>query len=389
MRKWAALQDSTERRRKSGWLVAGLALLLFPAGASAQNWVWSTETVDKSGTFTSLAADRQGNLHISYISGGVKYGFRPAGSSRWFTMPVGKAEDGYTRLALDDQGNPSICFTAYEFLNYARYQNGQWNSQQVGASSGPISFACSVVVAADGTPHLAWYQYRDRDRSDYLHIKYAALRDGVWLARTLDFDGETGKWNSMVLDAQGNPHLAYSSWRRGELKYAYWNGKTWSVSAVDSRNYSKTDGNRGMGNSLLLGPDGLPQISYFEEHTLKYARRQGKTWKIEKVDRISDNIGVGWMTMRSSLVLDRQGAPHILYGDYAALKHAYWDGQKWRIQVIDTNSAGQYKFTAAAIGPDDTLYVAFQDPADGALKTAIGKPTPQSQRAEAAKQDKN
>ena len=143
MRKWAAVQGSTERRRKSGWLVAGLALLLFPAGARAQNWVWSTETVDKSGMFTSLAIDRQGNLHISYNGGGVKYGFRPAGSSQWFTMPIGQGNEAYTRLALDDQGNPSICFTTYGYLNYARYLNGQWYSQKVATGFGPISFSCS------------------------------------------------------------------------------------------------------------------------------------------------------------------------------------------------------------------------------------------------------
>jgi len=374
-----------------GRLLAWAAVLLLPVAASGQSWTWTTDTVDKNGSFASLAADRQGNLHVSYIShpGGVTYGFRPAGSSHWFTMLLGKADDGYTRIALDDQGNPSVCFNAFEMFSYSRFQDGQWISQQVAADSGPISFSCSVAIGPDGTPHLAWYQYKDRDRSDYLHIKYAALRDGVWLARTIDFDGETGKWNSMVLDAQGNPHLAYSCWGLGELKYAYWNGKSWVVTAVDSRQYSKTSGNRGMANSLVLGPDGLPRISYFEEHILKYAHRQGNTWKIEIVDTLSPLVGVGWAGPLSSLVLDRRGTPHIFYGDFGALKHAYWDGQKWRIQVIEVGGAGVYKYTSATIDANDTINVSYKIPSDDTLKIATGRLMPQAQTAEAPKQNKN
>ncbi len=387
MLKSASFSAREDHKNKWKAFFVLAVLLLLPAGTKAQTWNWKIETVDQSGIFTSLVADRLGNVHISYVNRkqGVKYGFRPAGSSQWFTMNLGKAEDGYTHLALDSQGNPNLCYTAYEKLTYGRFQDGKWAIQDVSPGSGLISFSCSVAVGPDGTPHLVWYQYYDRERSLYLHLKYAALKDGVWMARTVDFDGETGKWNSMALDAQGNPRIAYSAFRKGDLKYAFWNGKGWVVTTVDSRTYGKTEGVRGLGNSLALSPDGAAQVSYFEDLLLKFARQQGATWKIEVVDSLSPLVGVGWLGLWSSLVLDSYGGPHIIYGDYGALKHAYRDGKEWRVQVIESGGPGQYKFTSAAIDPNDTLFVSYQDPTDDSLRVAVGRVAPRPQTAETAK----
>src|SRR2546423_15540189 len=56
-----------------------LLLILLPELLSAQNWVWSTEVVDTSGTSTSLAADAQGNMHISFWGNeGIKDRLRPS-----------------------------------------------------------------------------------------------------------------------------------------------------------------------------------------------------------------------------------------------------------------------------------------------------------------------
>ncbi len=347
------------------------------------------EPVDKSGSFSSIVVDDQSNLHMSYISRqeGVKYAFRPAGSGRWFTTVIGRAGDGYTDITLDPLSNPTICFTGYELLTFAHYENGEWKTQEVGNTFGVISFSCSIAVAPDGTPHLTWYQYYDRERNLYLHLKHAVLRDNAWMARTVDYDGETGKWNSLFLDATGNPHIAYSAWRHGHLKYASWNGRRWNISIIDSRERNAGAGNPGIANSLVLNAKQVPQVSYFDDLALKFAYRQDNDWKIEVVDSLSPVLGAGWSTSRSTLLLDSQGNPHIIYGDYSALKHAYREGGRWHIALIARGGGGLYKFSAAAMDRDGTIYVCFEDPADESLQVAIGHRSKSQQTAAGAKED--
>ena len=368
-------------------LVACIALCLTGTAAWGQNWVWKTETVDKSGQTPSIAIDPRGNLHVTYINeNGVMYGFRPAESAKWFTMAIGaKAENAYSAITTDAQGNPRICFTAYEQLHFASFKEGRWDIQPVGENLGVIEYTCSMAIGSDGIPHMLWYQYMDPSRSLYLHLRYAAEREGAWMAETLDFDGETGKWNSLVLDKQGNPHLTYSAWTKGDLKYAYWNGKSWAVSVVDARDFSQATFGRGMGNSLALAPDGTPWTSYFEDQSLKVAHQTGTTWKREIVDSVSPAASTGWAGSRTSLMLDKNGDPHIVYGDYGRLKHAYWDGVHWRIQVIESGAGGQFKQTAAIMNRGDTIYVVYGDPTDNSLKVMTGSLESPQQTAAATK----
>jgi hypothetical protein len=199
----------------------------------------------------------------------------------------------------------------------------------------------------------------------------------VWLARTIDFDGEDGKWNSMVLDTSGNPELLYSAFPRGELRFAAWDGKEWKIELGAVPNGTAS---AGMGNSLVLNANSEPEFSYYETSveygsgsrgSLKFARRKGTSWNVETVDAVYQRGS--WVGFRSSLVLDKEGYPHISYEDGGALKHAYWDGTKWHAQVIAARAAEPYLYSSMAIDKDDTLYVSYRDPSDGSLKVAIGR----------------
>ena len=245
--------------------------------------------------------------------------------------------------------------------------------------------AASIVISKEGVPHLTWYQLSG-PTPNYLHIRYAVFKDNAWLARTLDFDNETGKWNSMVLDAQSNPLLSYSAWYDGELRLAHWNGKQWEFSTVDSRTRSHGEFNIGEGNSLILDSEGKPHISFYSEKALKYAHLVGENWKIETVDQFTW-LG-GWAHFRSAIVLDKQARPHICYDDAGLLKHAYWDGKQWHIQVLARNGMESLRYATMAIGRDDTIYIAFRDPEDNTLKLATGRPTPGQEDTASKKEEK-
>jgi hypothetical protein len=275
-----------------------------------------------------------------------------------------------TRLTVDSQGNPHICYTP-ERMKYAAWDGRNWHIQVVAQGAGQVGYNCSVAIAKDGTPHLAWYQLSGV-QGNYLHIRYATLKNNAWLARTLDFDNETGKWNSMTLNERDEPLLSYSAWFNGELRIAHWNGKQWDFTSVDSRTRSHGETYLGEGNSLVIDADGKAHISYYSEKALKYAHQVGEDWKIESVEPITW-LG-GWAHFRSSLVLDKQGFPHICYEDAGVLKHAFWDGNQWRIQVIARSGIETLRYSSMAIAKDDTIFIAFRDAEDDTLKLATGRP---------------
>jgi len=363
-----------------------LGLLTFAGNIRAQTWSWTVETADtnRSVTFTSIAADPQGNVHISYRTdenfGQLKYAYRSASTSKWFTMVLDKHLGSfYSFIAVDSNGNPQICYTPRQ-MKYVFWDGARWTTTEIAPQSGAVEYSCSLVVGKDGKPRVAWYHTHRPDGSFFLHLRYAAFEDGAWLARTVDFDGEVGKWNSLVLDADGIPHISYTQFPRGELRFAYWNGKAWRSSIVDSIYINKDGGeegaNRGMGNSLLLNRQNRWTISYYDLGSIKYARQEGTRWIIERVDHLlsaSPSLG-GWASYRTTQVLDSHGNPHIGYEDAGALKHAYWDGKEWHVQVVLGVSGDTFRYSSMSIDAQDNLYISYRDPVDGSLKVAIGSP---------------
>lgn len=368
-------QNYLRKRVLFGALVVGLSLSISTA-AFAQSWVWNAETVDTSGSATSLKVDRNGDVHLSYSGAVLKYAFRPADQRKWFAMQLDYPAH-YTSLTLDSEGNPRVCAT-YSFhpLRYLRFNKGKWDNQPIGSDAAGIEYSCSIAIAPDGTPHLTWYKIG----TDYLHLKYGVLKDEGWMVNTLDWDMQTGKWNSMVLDSKGNPYVSYDAFVKGLLKCAHWDGKNWKVQVVDSRGLRGNDYSIGMGSSIALDQEDNVRISYYTENQLRYASQQKNVWKIETVDSVSPNRSAH--DYRSSLVFDKNGFPHISYEDRGAVKHAYWDGKRWRTQMIaPSGSVGLRGSSMAIDNKRNILYLSYQDGTDGSLKVATGSTTPIQQQA--------
>lgn len=345
--------------------------LFYPSSLPAQTWNWHTEDVDTAGKFTSLAADKDGNVHLSYSDGqAIKYAFRPAGpSSKWFNMKL-DGGDTYTSIAVDSQGRPHICYTA-RVLHYAQFDGTQWRTQTIATDNAPIFFSCAIAISPDGSPHISWYRERNADETHYTHIKYAELQNGAWVIRTLDFDMQTGKWESMTLDANGNPILSFDAFVKGLLKFAHKVDGDWKVETVDFRGHTNNAYDLGMGNSVAIDRDGKPVISYEDGETIKFAHRVGDAWKVETVD--SYQPSGGWVGYRTVVAIDKDNHPHIAYDAGGPLKHAYWDGLKWHIETLARNGLLRARYCSMTIDKYNTIYISYSDPQDGSLRVAVGE----------------
>jgi hypothetical protein len=89
-------------------------------------------------------------------------------------------------------------------------------------------------------------------------------------------------------------------------------------------------------NSIAIDPSGHPHISYLDDsnpsnYILKHAYFDGNTWQNETVD----SGDVGWW---SAIAIDLLGHIHIIYHadkPSSSLKYAYFNGVSWNITTID------------------------------------------------------
>ncbi len=359
------------------WIFA--ALFSLPVGLGAQTWSWTEDFIELTGgDSVALALDQEGNLHASYHvpeGGLLKYAFRPAGSSEWFKMTLDHGLNGFSSgITIDAQGNPHICATPTQ-LKYFRFDGHKWFSQWIDPDNGMVGFMCSILVTPDGKPMVSWYLPMGG-------FRYAILRDGVWMATGLDgnMNDYPGKWNSMVLDADGNPHIAYSDFPFGQLRYARFDGKGWIRSVIHSQN-DDPGGPKGMGASILLDAHGNPWISYYDEQSLRVAHYAAGKWTKQTVEKLPPFNNWGWKQFHSNIALDHHGNPHIVFESLQGLEHAWWDGKEWRIQIVLAQSVISFYENTMVMDKNDVIYIAYRDPLEGSLKLATGRPPRASQTA--------
>jgi hypothetical protein len=188
-------------------------------------------------------------------------------------------------LRIDANGQYHIAY-GKNFLFYTWSQG----APEIVDGSGGVGRYASLALDNDGNPHISYWGYTT--------LKYARWTGSRWDVQTVD-TGNVGHYTSIALDSAGNPHISYHAYVNGYLKYARWTGSRWDIQTVD------WSGDVGGYISLALDNAGNPHISYFYEwyDDLKYARWTGSGWVIQTVDS-SGSVG-----MYTSIALDSAGNP--------------------------------------------------------------------------------
>jgi hypothetical protein len=330
------------------------------------------QVVDSStadvGMFTSLALDSHNNPNIAYFNL-----FRPENTSVKYAQWTGtkwniQTVDGggyigpFPTLALDSQNKPHIVYRARSMLKYASWTGSEWAFQSIG-SPGEFGSDNSLAFDANDNPKIS---YKETFNSE---LRYASFNGADWMLDIVDSVGSEvgscGSYNSLALDAFGNPHICYmQSIPTGGLKYAHYDGSLWHLETVDS-------GGAGVGfdTSIAVDSAGRVHISYYSfivgtfNCYLKYAVSSGAGWEITTVDA---GNGVGQDT---SIALDSHGNPHISYydGENGDLRYAWFNGSNWNIRIIDSiGDVGEA--TSLALDTNDEAHISYYDRTNTDLK---------------------
>lgn len=141
------------------------------------------------------------------------------------------------------------------------------------------------------------------------HLKLARGSSGKWRLEDVDTGSQVGLSSNMVIDKDGNPHIAYLDFSLKQLKYAFWDpaAKKWQVEWLTGDGVPKPHNHVGPPHgpafpSLKLDSKGTPHVAYFyrqgdmpktgpdDEDGVRHAVRRNGKWEHKLIEK-GDEIG--------------------------------------------------------------------------------------------------
>lgn len=326
---------------------------------------WQFEVVDHGpwvGRWASLALDSADRPHISYYDWEntcLKYA-RWDGAD-WQTESVDCDDNvGWeTILVLDDDDHPHISYTKVannKDLRYAHWDGAQWLVETIEAGNDcMVGGDNSLALDSAGRPHVS---YNDSGPgAEPYSLKHAVRDGGGWITETLETGGFIGS-NSLAIDDADNLHIVYEAADTdSHIKYTTWNGSSWQKEPILTHDDFLD------GISLALDDNQHPHFSYYADvgdtRELRYVAWDGAAWQHETAD--TNLEGVNWMET-TSLALDSNGAPHIVYylQDLTLLRYAHKSGGAWETETIDQGGVtGVY--ASLALDGADRPHIAYYE----------------------------
>lgn len=292
--------------------------------------------------------------------------------------PIGSQAGAYTSIAIGADGLPVISyFDSVLGLTVAHCGNAACttgNAIDV-VDPGTVGWYTSIAIGSDNLPVISYKDF-GANRLKVAHCGDAACSGGNVAAVVDDPANSVGTQTSIAIGADGLPVISYMDDTAAALKVAHCgNADCTAGNAIttvdDPANVV------GYFSSIAIGSDSLPVISYFDytAGALKVAHCGNVACTAGNVIAIVDAPGnsVGWF---DSLVIGTDGLPVISYYDNTALslKVAHCGNAACTaanaITTVDdpANYVGQY--TSLAIGTDGLPVISYQDVTANTLKVA-------------------
>jgi hypothetical protein len=336
--------------------------------------LFADTTVDKDAKWTIVS---QGNLVIRK-SGHVK-----TENGTIQTWIVEAADLGSHNLALKYETTkpvpPTVGITDYTLP--ITVKEIPWTITTVDAAFNPTPYEplhsesqyVSLAIDPSGTPHISYFDEKNQ------RIMYATFANGAWTTKKVT---DAVGYGSVLLafDPAGNPAIGYGGYHINMgLEYAHLDGSAWSFEKVaDGVGWGKI-GEAGTGyfSSLVIDPEGNPHIVYNngmkgDSASLMYATKNGTVWTNTVISQKEQNYN-------PSMVLDRDGLLHVAWipiDSSGSIKYAEQDGSgNWLVKSVantydsssDKNRHPGYQLSLA-LDSAGNPHISYYDTSDRDLK---------------------
>ena len=191
---------------------------------------------------------------------------------------------------------------------------------------------------------------------------------------TVDSEGNAGQFNSIAIGTNGNPIISYLDGSNRALAVAACNDLNCSTS---TKNIIDSEGHVGMYSSITIGANGNPVISYYDlpNSALKVAACENPTCTTSTTNTIDSANEVG---QGPSIAIGVNGNPIISYHDetnydlkVAACKNSTCSGATESDRSTNNNldSIGRFAgYDSIAIGANGNPIISYYDSVNGDLK---------------------
>ncbi|MBN2002774.1 MAG: hypothetical protein JXA21_05405 [Anaerolineae bacterium] len=315
--------------------MSDLTQVVSPLATPTLTASWQVVNVDdKAGMAGSMVLDRYDHPHFAYESEQFDLLHARWTGYAWEKEKINTMDfGGGVSLTLDSNDNPHIAFSACNLFACTSHYTRYTGHEWTMVELPFLAANVVVRVNATGTPHIS---YGIVGQPGVRQLDYAYRNESEWVTHTLAYEIEDTS-SCLQLDREGNPHISYLG--PSGLIYTYQTGREWRSWLVDDT--WEVD----VGYALALDKDGNAHLSYHEsgEDKLRYAFWDGQRWTVQTIETAGNKIS-GY----TAIVIDASGNPHIAYiTEDGILKYAWREGSAWSSETV---AAGvEYEYTDVSL----------------------------------------
>jgi hypothetical protein len=224
--------------------------------------------------------------------------------------------------------------------------------------NGEIPSQQTLALDSQDHPHIA---YRDRLTQA---LKYTVFNGVAWNSATIDSESEVTEV-ALTLDRNEHAHIIYHDRRSHTLRYAFQSGDTWLFDSVPSGDIVQAQ------FAMILDAANRLHLVFYDAATqgpLRYALRQNGVWQSET---LQDQPGVGGSP---SLAVDSANQVHLTFDDASqcALVMMSQSVEGWQSQVVDQVTTTQCQFQSSLqLDSAGRMHIAYRTGSNTGLKYAL------------------
>jgi hypothetical protein len=232
------------------------------------------------------------------------------------TVDTSESVGSSTSITVGSDGLPIVAYydeldLNLKVLHCGNVECSAGNTMTTADSSGDVGENPSITIGADGLP-LVTYSDRGSDSLKMLHCGNAACTAGNTLTLNMS-SNHTGQYSSVTTGADGLPVISCYDWYNGDLRVLHCGNM--DCTAANSDAPADLDGDVGKWNSITIGTDGLPVISYFDStgYDLKVLHCGNAACTAGNTATTVDSTGV--VGHDSAITIGADGLPLVAYYD--------------------------------------------------------------------------